>query len=438
MSTKSLLARLDQIQPTIHVRDMHYRGKQPLRYTTSKVDPAVMGYRANIAKVAVNALAERMRIHDVTATVKGRDVSERARRLVRDSDFPMTLQSILVDMLAVGSAYLIVWTDLTGRPVVTGESAEQVIVERHPVTRAVTAAVKRWEVHDEMGRLISEHVIKYLPYKVIHLRRDIVETELKVIEVVDNPLGVVPVIPLVNVERIHDDVGYSVVDDLAPLVDALNKIMVDMLTASEAVARPKRYATGVELDDKDTAWTADEYDEGFNADDPVDNDGGADSADDVDDEHVQAPFKDSDDMWITEQAEAKFGQLAGADLNGYRTAVDLIIQQIMAITALPAHMVGITTANPSTAEALRASEIALADKASSRIRVVNRPVEWALRLLVAVDAGVSPDEVTVDVKWADTATRSHAQDADAAAKLTGAAITTTDEARDMLGTGKEL
>ena len=57
MSTKSLLARLEQIQPTIHVRDMHYRGKQPLRYTVSKVDPAVMGYRANIAKVAVNAVA---------------------------------------------------------------------------------------------------------------------------------------------------------------------------------------------------------------------------------------------------------------------------------------------------------------------------------------------------------------------------------------------
>ena len=435
MSTKSLLDRLEQAQLTIRRRDMHYRGLQPLRYTMSTINPNVMGYRANLAKVAVNAVAERIQLQDVNARVNGRDVSETARQLIRDADFPMTLQSIIVDMLAVGSAYLIVWVDDYGRPTVTGESAEQVAVERHPVTRGVVEAIKRWEVYDANGVLTEEHVMKYGPDRIVHLVRDGLGGQLKFVEKFDNPLGVVPVVPLVNVERIHDDVGGSVVDDLAPLVDALNKIMVDMLTASESVARPKRYATGVELEERGTEWSADD-DEGFNADEPIvdpvelEVDEGAES--------VKAPFKDSDDMWVAEQPEAKFGQLAGADLTGYQTAVDLIIQQIMAVTALPAHMVGITTANPSTAEALRASEVALSDKAASRVRVINRPVEWAIRLLVAVELGVDPGEITVELGWADTATRSHAQDADAAAKLTGANIVNTDEARDMLGTGKEL
>lgn len=430
MSTKSLLTRLELAQPVIRRRDLYYRGAQPLRFLVDKLDPQVMGFKSNLAKVAVGAVAERIRLEDVTATVDGRDVSDRARKLVRDSDLPMVLQSVLVDMLAVGSAYLIVWADEFGRPVITGESAEQVAVERDPITRSVTSAVKRWIVTDVNGVVIEEHVVKYQRDKIVHLVRDEAGGNLRFIGGVDNPLGVVPVVPLINVERIHDDTGASVVDDLAPLLDALNKLVVDMLTASDATARPKRYATGVVLEDDDEGGFI--ADEGFSADrDPIETLLG-------DGPEVKSPFRDSDDMWISEQAEAKFGQLAGANLAGYETAVDLIMQQIMAVSALPAHLVGITSANPATAEALRASEVALASNAHSRVRVVNRPMEWAVRLLVAIDQGVAPDRVSVSLRWADTATRSVAQEADAQVKLHSEGIVNVDEARAAVGAGEEL
>ena len=430
MSTETLLARLDSVQHIVARRDLYYRGNQALRFMVDKVDGTVMGFRSNLARVAVNAVAERIHIQDVAATIKGVDATERARKLVQDCDLPMLLQSIITDMLAVGSAYLIVWVDGYGMPVVTGESAEQVAVERDPINRAVTAAVKRWEVKDSNGVVIEEHVIKYGPKRIVHLKRDDKRGKLAFVGAVDNPLGLVPVVPLINIERIHDDVGMSVVDDLAPLLDALNKLIVDMMTTSEAVARPKRWATGVDLEEDHPGFTAD----------------GGFIADAVNEEleqelvegEPQAPFKDSDDMWITEQDTAKFGQLPGADMAGYRTAVDLLMQQIMAVTSLPAHMVGITTANPSTAEALRAAEVALSSTAQSRVRVINRPVEWAVRMLVAIDAGVSPDEVTADIKWADTNTRSVAQEADAAMKLHAEGVTNTDEAREIVGAGKEL
>lgn len=429
MTTESLLRRLEAAQPLIAKRDMYYRGDQGLRFMADKVDPKMVGFTSNLARVAVTAVAERIRLQDVTATVGGRDVSEMARTLVRDSDLPMTLQSTIVDMLAVGSAYLIVWADEFGRPVVTGESAEQVAVERHPVTRAVTAAVKRWEVTDANGVVVEEHVVKYLPGEVVHLTRDAHGGKLTYRSSTPNPLGVVPVVPLVNLERIHDDVGTSVVDDLAPLLDALNKLVVDMLVTSEAVARPKRYATGVTLEEDLDGFAADE--EGFTADGAVggqaDEDGG-----------VQAPFRDADDMWISEEAEAKFGQLPGAEMSGYSTAVDLIMQQIMAVTSLPAHLVGITSSNPSTAEALRASEVALASNAGSRIRVVNRPLEWAVRLLVAIAEGVGPERVSVRLRFADPSTRSVAQDADAAVKLHAENIINDEQAAQSVSAGEEL
>ncbi|MGP5644325.1 phage portal protein [Corynebacterium variabile] len=429
MTTESLLRRLEAAQPTIARRDMYYRGDQGLRFMADKVDPKMVGFTSNLARVAVTAVAERIRVEDVTASVDGRDVSEMARTLVRDSDLPMTLQSTIVDMLAVGSAYLIVWADEFGRPVVTGESAEQVAVERHPVTRAVTAAVKRWEITDANGVVVEEHVVKYLPNEVVHLTRDAHGGKLTFRSSTPNPLGVVPVVPLVNLERIHDDVGTSVVDDLAPLLDALNKLVVDMLVTSEAVARPKRYATGVTLEEDLDGFAADE--EGFTADgaagDQADEDGG-----------VQAPFRDADDMWISEEAEAKFGQLPGAEMSGYSTAVDLIMQQIMAVTSLPAHLVGITSSNPSTAEALRASEVALASNAGSRIRVVNRPLEWAVRLLVAIAEGVAPSRVSVRLRFADPSTRSVAQDADAAVKLHAENIINDEQAAQSVSAGEEL
>lgn len=423
-STAELLARLERAQPIVRKRDMYFRGDQPLRFMKDKLAP-VMGFRSNLAEVAVTAVAERITLESVIAEIAFPtgpvDVSARASELIQDSDFPMLLQSLITDMLAVGSAYIMVWVDGMGRPVVTGESAEQVAVSRDPITGGVTGAVKRWQVVDSAGVVKEEHVIKYGPTKIVHLKRGDTQGKLTFVSAVDNPLGVVPVVPLVNIKRLNDHTGSSVIDSLAPLLDALNKVIVDMLTTSESVARPKRYATGVVLEDDEDGFIADE---GFIADSESQSENAP---------GVESPFKDSDDLWISEQAEAKFGQLAGADLGGYKTAVDLIIQQIMAVTSLPGHMVGVTTSNPSTAEALRASEVALSSNAESRVRVVNRPVEWAVRLLIALDYGVSPALVNVKNQWASTATRSVAQEADAAVKLVSQDIISDDEARANVG-----
>lgn len=429
MTVSSLLQRLDNAQPVVSYRDMYLTGSQPLRFMSDHVDEKVMRFNSNLAKVAVRSVANRIRLRNITAEVDGRDVSAEAQRLVQDADLPMTLQSILMEVLGLGSAYLLVWVDEFGRPVVTGESARHMAVERDPITNSVVEAIKRWQVVDANGVVTEEHVVHYTRSRIVHLTRDATQGKLSFRSAVDNPLGVVPVVPLINIERVGDHVGGSVIDDLAPLVDALNKLIVDMMVASEATSKPKRFATGVVLEDDDEGGFI--ADDGFSVDDP--NDAAL-----LEHPGVKSPFKDSDDMWLSEQSEAKFGQLPGADLKGYQTAVDIIVQQIMAVTSLPAHMVGITTANPSTAEALRASEVSLSDSAKDRLKVINRPLEWAIRLLVAIAQGVAPNRVTVDLEWEDTATRSIAQEADAASKLRNEEVITEEDARRLVGAGEEL
>lgn len=105
----------------------------------------------------------------------------------------------------------------------------------------------------------------------------------------------------------------------------------------------------------------------------------------------------------------------------------------MSVSALPAHMLGITTSNPSSADAIRAAEASLTARAESRISVLGLALERALALMVAMEYRVNPSEVTVNIKWASAGTRSVAQEADAVTKLHALGILSTDEAREIMG-----
>ena len=144
------------------------------------------------------------------------------------------------------------------------------------------------------------------------------------------------------------------------------------MVSSEYVGRPRRWATGIELQE--------------------DEDGIAVN-----------PFPEGSRMMLSEDENTKFGQLDAADLGGYKASVDVILGQIMAVSALPSHYVGITSSNPASADALRASEASLTARAEARQAQFGRSWEQVARLMVCVRDGGSVDEVDARVKWADAA-----------------------------------
>lgn len=423
-AVRRLISRLDHEQPDLSRRDDRYRGRHVLRYASTDVEGDLKTFGVNICALAVDAVAERMRIKKFRVLVGDRDVTERIRKVWYRSQMDQQLMPVLVDALALGAVYLVVWPDAPGRPLISAESARNVICEYDPVTGEVTGAVKRWSEVEPNGTVTREHVIHYGREKIRRFTRAPGSQHLEPVPGadVDNPVGVVPVIPMLNVERIGDLRGTSVIDDLAHLVDALAKMLADMLVASEDVARPRRWATGVELDD-------DDMDDGFTADDMLDDD----ESEYLEPSPAVSPFDSGNRMFTVESPEAKFGQLPGADLAGYRTGVDLLTQQIMAVSALPAHMVGITTANPSSADAIRAAEASLTARAESRINVLGLAVERALALVAAFTEHVHPADVEVRIRWASPATRSTAQEADAVTKLFSLGIIDAGEAREYMG-----
>lgn len=276
--------------------------------------------------------------------------------------------------------------------------------QRHPATREVTAALKRWTSAGKGQAVLYEpdKITRYATASNVVDPAALPATAWTVTGTIANPLGVVPVVPLVNGDRLLDLDGRSELADLLPLVDALNKVLADMMVSSEFFARPRRWASGVELAE--------------------DEDG-----------HAVNPFPEGHRMMVSESPESKFGQLPAADLAAYESAVRTILGQIMAVSALPAHYVGVFSDNPTSADSLRASEASLAARAESRQATFGRAWEAVARLVVAVETGVDPRAAQVAVTWADPSTRSIAQEADAVVKLYAAGLLPSGYALAKLG-----
>jgi len=411
---EDLLQRLNEPLARYADLDRYYTGKQPLAYLSPEAKVA-LGNRfgvmaSNIPRLAVTALAERLRITGFSGDA---DIWSGWIR----NDLDQTSGVAHREALLLGDSYVIVWADRYGRPTVSVESAKQVAVLTDPGTREVYAGIKRWE---DTNRKTTEAVM-YLRDRIVRLRADqqgAVANGFKTIEELANPLGVVPVVNLRNTDRIVGDWGSSEIDDLKPLVDALNKSLADMMVTSEYVGRPRRWATGIELTEE-----------------PVtDDDGNPVLGDGQPVMREVNPIPEGHRAMISESSEAKFGQLTAADLAGYEASVRVILGQIMAVSTLPAHYVGVFTDNPASADALRAAEASLTARAEARQQTFGRAWEQVARLMIAARDGRDPNMIDdIRVQWADAATRSVAQEADAVVKLYQAGLLPRDYALSKLG-----
>lgn len=406
----ALIQRLNEPLARYADLDRYYTGNQPLAYLSPEAKTA-LGNRfgvmaSNIPRLAVTALAERLRIVGFSGD------AELWADWVRN-DLDQTSGVAHREALLLGDSYVIVWADMFGRPKVTVESAKQVGVLTDPGTRQIVAALKRWE---DKTRKTTEAVL-YLPDRIVRLRANQVGATtpqgFATLEELANPLGVVPVVNLRNTDRILGDVGCSEIDDLKPLVDALNKSLADMMVTSEYVGRPRRWATGIELTEE-----------------PVLDAEGNETGETVE----VNPIPEGHRAMISENDAAKFGQLAAADLAGYEASVRVILGQIMAVSTLPAHYVGVFTDNPASADALRAAEASLTARAEARQAAFGRGWEQVAKLMIAVRDGRDPQLIDdIRVLWADAATRSVAQEADATVKLYAAGLLPATYALGKLG-----
>lgn len=393
-AASALTRRLDDAAPGLARLDAYYRAKQPLSFLAPEVRAAagdrLRPLAINWCRLIVSAVEERL---DVEGFRFGRDapVDGEAWDIWQANGLDEASQRAHAEALIHGRAYVIVWAGDDARtPRITVESARQVYVLHDPATGRRVAAVKRWV---EDGYVF---VTLYLPDEIHKLRSGSRVPEMAGVPVdgwrargpvVPNPLGVVPVIPLVNRARLLDPDGESELEDAAPIVDAINKLATDLMVSAEFHAMPRRWGTGVEL------------------------------AEDASGVPVNPFSTVAGRTWLTEDTEAKFGQFDEASLDGYIHAIELLTQQLSSITAVPPHYLNILKGQLTSAESIRSAEASLVTKARRKQRAFGGAWEEAMRLAFLVRDGVPrAGGDAMETVWRDPETRTAAQAADAALK----------------------
>jgi Phage portal protein, SPP1 Gp6-like len=200
-----------------------------------------------------------------------------------------------------------------------------------------------------------------------------------------NPFGEVPFFELLN-----RPLG-SVRSEVAPLVvpqRLLNQTMLNVQAVAEYGAFRQKWATGIEVPrDPVTGVPVAPYEA-----------------------HVAKLF-------VAEGSDAKFGDFNPTDLSGYIAFAQEIAAHMARISRLPITYFLQNVANLS-AEALALLVSGLVMKCRRRVKGYEPAFEGAVRLALQAAGDPRGDTANIEVKWAEMETRSMAQAADAAVKLT--------------------
>ena len=407
--------KLQERRPALAVLDSYYTGEQPLQYATESFRAAFRTTLGNLSDnwcgVVVDAVEERLNVQGFRFPTEDEPPEPQppgdtaAWDIWQRNDLDAGSQMLHTEALINGYANVLVWADDEGKAIITPEHPMQTMVEHVPGTyKTPAAALKEWR-DDWTGRIlatvylpnglykyISENEYKHgdpgVGSRVRWTRRTVEREEWPLA----NPLGVVPMVEFCNKPRLLDHAD-SEIRGIIPLQDAVNKLVADMLVASEFQAFRQRWATGIEV--------------------PVNPETN---------EPIE-PFKAAvNRLWMSESPDTQFGEFAQADLRLFTAAVEMLVQHIATQSRTPPHYFYLSGQFPS-GESIKSAETGLVAKARRRMTHFSDSWERVIRLSFAVEEDTTRAEAyAAQTIWADPESRSEAEHTDAMVKLKALAV----------------
>ncbi|MFD7609707.1 phage portal protein [Streptomyces sp. NPDC059828] len=340
--------------------------------------------RANYCELVVDAFVGRLEVAGFQSDAEG-DSDEKAWQLWQENNLDGGSQLAFLEAAIRGNAYLMVEPDARGGFRITPEHPTQVIVVYRPDAPGVPAAALKLWLDDWTGRMCCTLYLPSNIYKFdapepktggnpVWVRREVKGEEWGG----KNVLGEVPFGELANRPRMLKP-GASELRSVVGIQDRINKTITDRMMTQEYAAFPQRWVTGMEI--------------------PVDENG----------QDIE-PFNiGQDKILMAEEAGAKFGQFAAADLTGYLKAKEADVHDIAAITSTPPHYLLGSMVNLS-AEALKAAEAGLIHKIYQRRRFLEEGLERTMRL-----AGIASSQARI--VWKSPEWRTEGELVDALVKM---------------------
>jgi hypothetical protein len=354
------------------------------------------------ARLVVDTVAERLELQGLESGTGDLAAEQAAWRMLQANSIDADQRLVYTAALIAGRAYVSVWPGEAGSPpTITPESPLEVVHEAEPGNRRrVRAALKVYPLIEAAAGHAAPWRLELATPESVYVWETILRddaTELardawpagEPLELIANPLGVVPFVPFENRPTLVGHAGLSEIADLRGILGRIDKLTLDKLLTAEVAAFRQRWATGLEVPRDD-------------AGNPV--------------EPYEAAVKK---LWVSNSPDTKFGSFDASDLDQYAKAIDSEIAALAAISRVPAHyLLQQNLANPPSAESLVAAESGLVAKVGERQRQFGESWEQVVRLgFLAAGQDEWAADLAAQVIWADAELRNPAQVADAAVKM---------------------
>lgn len=384
----------------------HWNNDSPAAWLSKEsrdaLDGKVSKVSVNFIRLAVRSLVERLTVRGFIKPGQNQ-IDQDLLALTQRVNFNTATEIIHTDRALYGTAYCTVWNTRDGsRPVLITDTAATVSTETDPATGEVLSGMRVWRDGD------TAQCVYFTPETIRRYQTDLVAGASIVpslnwqhISTNDNPLEVVPIVEFRRQHSSRDYRGVSAVADILELNDALAKVLGDAMVTSEYFAKPRRWATGLEIREDDDG-------------NPID------------------PFGKSR-LLQSEDPDTKFGQLNASTPGGQTELIATITQQIGALTGLPAHYLGLHGDQPASAEGVRAAETQLVMAARGEQRQLDSNWSQVASLLAALDAEGHPADHPYITQWDNPEIKTPAQAADAAGKLRDIGVPLATLLSDPLG-----
>lgn len=423
-----LIPKLAARSEKMALMDDYYRGEHPLPFLTRAHNAKIRNEfrqlledsRSNFMRLVVEAVEERLVVDGFRLSAADDKPADQASwNIWQANQMDAQSQVAFSEALVKGVSYLSVWgaSDPDGYPSLAVEDPLQTIVAYEPGSnnRRRAAALKVWR--DEWSGMERANV--YLPGGIYKWERRVTVDDSRSPSVVsaldeaggwewlsdepafvENPVGVVPIVPLPNRPRLGVE-GESELADLYRIQNQINGFLFLLALAGYMGAHRQRWASGLSLmvDDKGR---------------PVE------------------PFNSAvDRLWATENPDVKFGEFSQTDLDGYLKAIEQKVQHLADISKTPRHMLVQQGQSPS-GDAIKSAESGLVKKVERRQMMFGEGLEEALRLARRF-AGETDSPVDSEVSWADPSIRTEGEVTDAVIKKWLSHLISWEQATSDLG-----
>lgn len=380
----------------------YYQGTKRIEQLGMAIPPKMRRFVvfANWCRVMVDTIESRQSVRSLT--VDGEETDDPTLRAIWNaSRMGGQVKMFNRDRLIFGRAFLSAGSNEEdrSRPLIRTESPREMVADVDIRRERIEQAARFYDPHPESKK--PQQATLYQQGSTVWAMR---EKGAQWVELDRDDHGQdVPIVMHLNRRMSGGWVGESQLTDLIPFVDSATRSLTNLQFGQEAHGVPRMFMTGVAQGDfvDATGQPVPKFEAYFNA------------------------------IHMLRDANAKVGQLTGADLKNFETAINIYGKQAAVITGFPARYFGLFTTNPPAEGAMRADEAQLVEQVETQNEEVGYTLGDALAKAMGFATGEKPEMVNVD--WFDPGTPTMAQREDALAKRRAAGVLSREGYWDELG-----